>query len=270
VISLDYGVQLVTRGEWGARAPRSWTAINARFGSTGHWEGPEMGYPWDHASCAPKVRGIQAFHMDYRGWVDIAYSGVACPHGYLFEGRGPGKRTAANGTNVGNDTAYAVCYLGGQNDGFTDAGELAMRAGFNWLQREGAAGPGRNGHRDWKPTECPGNEIYSWIHRGQPIDQPPPPTPNVKDDVVYALVQGAKPDASGNLVPSSPEWWLTNMIDARHVESAGAGGEAAFWIYTIRASGGIIITGPNNGPLLWPQEFVDNLRKVVNGVTVGG
>lgn len=182
MIPLEFGVQLITRAEWGARAARSWTAIDAQYGSTGHWEGPEMGWPWDHSSCYTKVRGIQAFHMDSRGWVDIAYSAIACGHGYLFEGRGPNKRTAANGTNTGNNTAYAVCYLGGERDGFTSEGERAMLAGFNWLQRTGAAGIRRNGHRDWKSTQCPGDEIYLWIHSGQQIDPPPTPPPTPIED----------------------------------------------------------------------------------------
>ncbi|MFB7411448.1 hypothetical protein ACFCZ2_30140 [Streptomyces sp. NPDC056202] len=45
-----------------------------------------------HADCAAQVRGIQAFHMDSNGWSDIAYSHLACVHGYLFQGRGENVR----------------------------------------------------------------------------------------------------------------------------------------------------------------------------------
>src|SRR5262245_38770541 len=102
-------VKFVTREQWGARPPTApYTAINSTV-TTGHWEGPHMG-TFGHDSCAPKVRGIQAYHMDNNGWSDIAYNGVACPHGYVFEGRGPGHRSAANGTNQGNAASAVICY----------------------------------------------------------------------------------------------------------------------------------------------------------------
>lgn len=181
MIDIGRGVKLIRRSEWGARAPRSTSEVNATFGTTAHWEGPHMGYPWDHAACFSVVRGIQNFHMDTRGWQDIAYSGLPCPHGYVFEGRWAGRRTAANGTNDGNNRALALCYLGGQGDAFTPDGERAMRAGMDWLDAHGGAGPGRNGHRDWKPTECPGNAIYGWVHRGQPAGGTPTPPPQEDD-----------------------------------------------------------------------------------------
>jgi hypothetical protein len=79
--ALDYGATLVTRGEWGARAPRSVTPLWVNL-VTSHWEGPHMG-SFGHDQCAGKVRGIQNFHMDSRGWGDIAYNAVACPHGFV-------------------------------------------------------------------------------------------------------------------------------------------------------------------------------------------
>lgn len=97
MIALDYGVWLITRAEWGARAPRGVTPL-ASSAVTSHWGGP--GFPgddWPHESCYSKVRGWQTF-----------------------------------------------------------------------------AGSNRNGHRDWKATACPGDEIYQWTAAGQPIAFPPP------------------------------------------------------------------------------------------------
>jgi hypothetical protein len=170
VIDLDYGVKLITRDEWGARRPRLQTHLDPSFGATRHWEGPHMG-TFGHESCAPKVRGIQAFHMDDpdRLWSDIAYTGVVCPHGYVFEGRSLFVRTAANGTFAGNSTAYAFCYLGGEGDPFTEGGKRAMKAAMNWTRTHGGAGTGRNDHNDWKATACPGAVIEAWGDGGEPI-----------------------------------------------------------------------------------------------------
>ena len=251
MIQLEFGVALITREEWGALPPLSYTGIDPTFGSTGHWEGPQLGWPWDHASCYTKVRGIQSFHMEGNNWSDIAYSDIACPHGYVFEGRGPWRRTAANGTNVGNNTAYAVCYLGGQNDGFTEPGERAMLASFNRLQYNGGAGHQRNGHRDWKATQCPGDEIYLWIHQGQPIDTPPDQgdwldmVSEAQLDAKLAGMEtrltqqivGNKPliVAFNDVVPGSPDhWFLSDGMERQEVTRAEAmqavaEGNARWW-----------------------------------------
>lgn len=158
--------RFVPREEWGAgprTATRSSHPIHSPVGITCHWEGPHLG-PFGHSDCARKIKAIQAGHKA-KGWADIAYNLVACPHGYVFEGRGAYVRSAANGTIEGNDDWYAVCYLGGQGDPFTDPGKAGMRYGINWLRRRGA-GMKVNGHRDHKPTECPGAVIYTWVRAG--------------------------------------------------------------------------------------------------------
>lgn len=188
-IDLGGGVTLITRAQWGAKAPEHITPLAPSFGTTTHWEGPHMGV-FDHASCFTKVRGIQAFHMGpQRGWSDIAYTSITCPHGFAFQCRWIGVRTAANGTNDGNNRAYAVCYLGGQGDAFTDQAKHAQRVTLDYLDRSGGAGPGRNCHRDWKQTECPGNIICAWVKAGQhdPLAHPtpiPPTPPTTGDDDV--------------------------------------------------------------------------------------
>lgn len=190
--TLDYGVTLVSRAEWGARQPTSTSHLNASYGATRHWEGPHMG-AFPHDSCAPKVRGIQDFHMDSKGWTDIAYTGVVCPHGYVYEGRGLFRRTAANGTNTGNETAYAFCYLGGEGDPYTEAGKRAMKAAMNWTRHAGGAGPNRNDHNDWKSTACPGAEIEAWGDGGEPIQLPLPPV-EIEEDLMPFPVVAAPSD----------------------------------------------------------------------------
>jgi hypothetical protein len=181
-------VDVVTREEWGARPPKSRTPIKAsKPGLAIHWEGPRMG-SFPHAECADKVRGIQRFHMDSRGWADIAYSFVVCPHGSVFRGRGWNLRTAANGTDTGNDTHLAACYLGGKGDPFTAAAKRA----FVWLveqltERNGEK-PSVKPHSHFKATECPGDTIRGWLSRMMPIkakpDPDPPPRPDPTPDPV--------------------------------------------------------------------------------------
>ena len=173
--------KMVSRAEWGARRPKYTTPFTPSFGTTAHWEGP--GLPdFTHDACASYVRGIQRYHMDAKGWADIAYTAVVCPHGYVFEGRWIGKRTGANGTNAGNNAAYAVCFLGGVGDEFTSLADRALHDTMIHLRLHGGAGPGVNCHRDWKATQCPGDEICRRVKGGRyssntglPSPTPPPP-----------------------------------------------------------------------------------------------
>lgn len=159
-------MKFVPRAEWGARPPRSASHSIAPRGTAIHWEGPRLWTSgFNHARCATIVRGIQNFHMDSKGWVDIAYSGLVCPEGYVFEGRGLGIRTAANGTNEANGSLYALCYLGGDGDPFTDAAKVGYHDGTGWLkQANGLWEP----HSDLRATACPGNLIRDWISVGHP------------------------------------------------------------------------------------------------------
>lgn len=166
-------LKLITRSQWGARSA-SLTDLDVAMVSV-HWEGPHMGTP-DHAQCAGIVRGFQAYHVDTMGWADIAYNAVVCPHGYVFEGRGLGKRSAANGTTAANSASYAICFMGGEGDTFTPEARDGINDAAEWL----VPGTRRWGvHRDWVSTACPGDEITAWVRSGHPrANAAPDPTPD--------------------------------------------------------------------------------------------
>jgi len=157
--------KFVPRLEWKARPPKSKAPSiqHTDRGNTLHYEGPKMG-SFPHESCATKVRGIQAFHMDSRGWADIAYSSLVCPHGYVYEGRGFGARTAANGTNEGNDQSYAHCYLGGVGDPLTDEAKQGLTLIRLDFEQRGS-GDKQWVHGDWKATACPGAPCISFVKK---------------------------------------------------------------------------------------------------------
>jgi len=163
-------VKLVTRAQWGAR-PRGDGAATP-FDPQGvavHWEGAGWTFPWDHATCDDKVRSIQAYHMDGRGWSDIAYNFLACPHGYVFEGRGLNRRSAANGDYDVNTKWYAVqCMWGTRSGPVTDDLLTAARDAIDYCRSQGGAGDALRGHRDLKQTDCPGDQLYTWAHSGAP------------------------------------------------------------------------------------------------------
>lgn len=174
-------MKLVTRAEWGARSPKRRTEKQLNSASTCHWNGPAIKVGgqlfWDHSKCAGLVRGIQNFHMDGNGWSDIAYNFLECPHGYTFEGRGLDVVNAANGTNSGNNSSHAVMCIGGTGNTFTDAEKVGFRQCIDYIAIKTNAPNHCVGHRDHKPTQCPGDERYSWVHQGMPLSPVTPPTP---------------------------------------------------------------------------------------------
>lgn len=168
---------LVSRTQWGARPPRpgAATSMVAHPSITVHWEGEGWHYPWDHSTCDDKVRGIQNFHMDGRGWSDIAYNYLNCPHGYTYEGRGYNKRSSANGNDTWNMASYATQAMWGSNAGAKVPNALkdALLFSFEILRSRGTATSVVKGHRDWHSTDCPGDELYAWVKAGCPDPTPP-------------------------------------------------------------------------------------------------
>lgn len=158
---------LITRAQWGARPSRGTGNALAThpLGNTIHWEGSHGG-TYGHDQCAARVRSIQAFHQDVRGWADIAYNVLVCPHGFRFEGRGRGRGSAANATNYANTNYYATCAMVGTGDPVTDALIQGLVDACDMVRAWGA-GSAVVGHRDWVGTECPGQALYDMVKAGR-------------------------------------------------------------------------------------------------------
>ncbi len=167
---------VVPRYVWGAAPASSRTPLEVAVarGIAVHYSAMLADWVHSHDDCASRVRSIQRFHMQDRGWADIAYSWVVCHHGYRFLGRDLGIRTAAQGTTAGNDAYHAVCFLGADaenRDDVTDPGRRAIIDAIAevqaWAHRPIEVRP----HSDFHPTGCPGDELRAWIAGGHP--EPP-------------------------------------------------------------------------------------------------
>lgn len=174
----------VTRADAGLRGPRSVSKniTPEKGGVAPHYGGPrqpaaEPGS--EHARCVSTWRNWQKYHMDTHGWVDIAYTGGFCNHGYAFAGRGVGIRTAANGTNTGNQNFYAVTWIGGEGQTPT---QEALDAADWWIHtlRSKGANTQVKPHRFFKATGCPGDPLveYADSRNGQHINVGAAPAPS--------------------------------------------------------------------------------------------
>lgn len=78
------------------------------------------------------MRDIQRFHMDTKGWSDIAYSYCVDTDGKIYEGRGA--RVAGGHTKGDNTTSHAICLMGNfENHDLTPAQVESV----GWLVRYG-------------------------------------------------------------------------------------------------------------------------------------
>lgn len=133
-----------------------------------HYSGMDSDEQASHTRCAGRVRGMQRYHMEEKGWLDIAYSQLVCTHGYVFVGRGYGIRTAANGTTAANDHYFAVCFLGDDTPRRADVTRQARNALGELIrdyQRRYPRALHVRPHSAFTSTLCPGRELSAWIDR---------------------------------------------------------------------------------------------------------
>ena len=147
----------VSRAQWGARPPKNRSRISSSNGVyVHHSAGPE----------SQTVKQIQNFHMDSRGWSDIAYSWLVDRNGTIYEGRGWG--VAGAHTAGYNSSSHAVCYIGNTSaspaPAKAKASINAVIAEHNRRYRSGYVRP----HRAVASTACPGNDLAAWVAAGRP------------------------------------------------------------------------------------------------------
>ena len=99
------------RSEWGARASSTSNASTVKLAVVHHSASSNSYSPADVPGV---LRSIQAFHMDGRGWSDIAYNFVVDKYGGIWEGRGGGIDNPVIGAHAMgfNTTSVGVMVIG--------------------------------------------------------------------------------------------------------------------------------------------------------------
>ncbi len=132
------------------------------------------------SQCAANVKAMQSYHMYSRGWCDVGYHYLVCPHGDIFEGRAGGDDVvgAHDGYNCGS---MGVCLLGYFHPPPDQVPTPTMWAalaeltawkcdqqgidplGSSWYAGYGGVVPDIYGHRDVSATACPGDNAYAGL-----------------------------------------------------------------------------------------------------------
>jgi len=155
--------RIVSRAEWGARAPTSITYISHPIPRyfVHHSAG---GSCTTQTACMSTVRGIQNYHMNSNGWADIGYNFLVGEDGNAYEGRG-WDRVGAHSPNY-NSNALGVCVMGtfmtvNPNNAALTVTQQLISCGVNL--RKLSATYSLHGHRDGTCTSCPGDRLYATI-----------------------------------------------------------------------------------------------------------
>lgn len=156
-------LKIISRKEWGARDAKAFQPNPLSESSVVfiHHSAASGRKVDTFAEQCATIRGIQDFHMNSRGWDDIAYSYVVFqPRGGIHEARAFEARTyhhvpaAQLDHNTGNG---AICVVGNLNV------EGVARNTRYVIEELARLFPGRNlgGHRDVNQTDCPGDHLYA-------------------------------------------------------------------------------------------------------------
>ena len=164
---------IITRQEWGARLPKRTTPINQYEYLTIHHA---AGWPASNLQEGKTaVKEIQDFHMDGRGWDDIAYHFLVDDAGNIYQGRSETLRGAH--TLNWNNYNIGLCVLGCFDPPYeasagipchqhlTQEAKNSIVHLFSWLI-DAYGYPNADllkGHRDYYDfahTSCPGQNIH--------------------------------------------------------------------------------------------------------------
>ncbi|XP_038548267.1 peptidoglycan recognition protein 5 [Micropterus salmoides] len=158
---MDHKVNVVSRSQWGAAAPRQKMTLKASAQRVviHHTALPRCS---GRKECMDRLVSIQRRHMTQNGFDDIGYNFIVGGDGTVYEGRGWGVVGAH--TKGNNHDSLGIAFMGNFNNDTPSTESISsvkklLRAGVTqgFLQREFVL----FGHRDLGNTECPGEKLYA-------------------------------------------------------------------------------------------------------------
>jgi hypothetical protein len=171
-------VDYLPRSAWGARAPKDGPGsltVPRVIGAVIHWPGTSSTTPITSlAAVASALRGWQAYHMDTRGWSDIAYQVAVDQEGRAWTLRGLRAQSGANGNAELNEDYGAILLIliaGEQPSAAMKATVRGVIADFRRIYPKGVA---IRPHSAVRPagTDCPGDAARAAITRGDYTPRP--------------------------------------------------------------------------------------------------
>lgn len=174
-------VEYLPRSAWNARPPRGGPGsltVSRVQGAVIHWPGTSSKTPiHSKEAVASALRGWQNYHMDNRGWSDIAYQVAVDQMGRAWTLRGLRTQSGANGNAELNEDYGAILLVlitGEQPSAAMKATVRGVVEDFRQIYPKGTA---IRPHSAVRPdgTDCPGDAARAAIARGDfnPIEPIP-------------------------------------------------------------------------------------------------
>lgn len=166
-------VDYLSRDDWGARKPTPGPGLldpDWVEGVAVHWPGTESDHPIHTVGAvASALRGWQAYHMDDRGWSDIAYQVAVDQAGRAWTLRGLRNQSGANGDTEANKRYGAILLVLIAGEEPSEAMKGTVRAVVGDFRRLFPHGTMIRPH--WavrpEPTDCPGPAATAALERGE-------------------------------------------------------------------------------------------------------
>ncbi len=153
---------ILPRSAWGARAPTCRSLTNPYRLVVHHTASPTN----DTFTPEARLRQTQAYHMDSRGYCDVAYNFLMSRDARVWEGRGDGVLGGHTlNQNAGN---MALCLIGTYTtDTLTPQQACALAGWMAWQSSLHGIALNRTnikGHREWGATACPGDTVFAQLN----------------------------------------------------------------------------------------------------------
>jgi hypothetical protein len=164
-------VTYLPRSAWNARTARSGPGaltVSRVEGVALHWPGSSGKPIVSQSAVAAALRGWQAYHMDRKGWSDIAYQVAVDQAGRAWTLRGLRTQSGANGDADVNERYGAILLVLVVGEQPSEAMKATVRdvvADFRAIYPHGTA---IKPHSAVRPagTDCPGDNARAAITRG--------------------------------------------------------------------------------------------------------
>ncbi|MCA1993703.1 MAG: N-acetylmuramoyl-L-alanine amidase [Coleofasciculus sp. S288] len=176
---MSFTAKVISAKEWGARPPKQWQAeTRPLYIIIHHTATPNPPNDLSKGTLEGAksfARSIQKAHMDGFGWADSGHNFLNTTAGVLLEGRngsldaikrGRCVRSAHSGNTKGNESP------GIENEGTFTTYQMSAKQWDSLVELCASIcssckiDPDNiKGHRDFSPTQCPGNWLYSQLSR---------------------------------------------------------------------------------------------------------
>lgn len=157
-----------TRADWGARPAEFVNSLdyNKVRDMILHYPGTESPIAQDDESIKRAMRGWQDYHIDKRGWSDLAYNVAVDQRGRLWEGRGYDRRDGATSGRGGTSMSILAIVAN------TEAPTAELLSGIDRAFQEALrrnATSAKGWHSKFVSTSCPGDALRDSGKFGFPV-----------------------------------------------------------------------------------------------------